>query len=276
MGDKKVIEASIALVKMLRLRQITSGFAKAGVKDDLAGEMNLGASVDDSVPCKITEFPENPKMEALESLINEIGDNKMVIITNYQYEIDMICKKFSIYNPMFIDGRTKGKDRPDIIKRFQEDPSYQIIVLHPAAAGHGITLTAARYMTFFSMTNNYEHEYQSAKRIERYGQRHKMTMYYMQARLNPTSLGLDNDSNYNESALETVDHALYRLIRSKEDIQTALIDKRPVQDFDFAMAATNEIFDQIVRRQDYVIEGFSDRAKSRDMEEQIQVENGLL
>jgi hypothetical protein len=274
-GNRKVIEASVALVKLLRLRQITSGFAKASDKAEDADDFHLAMSVDDQSPQKITEFAENPKMDALESLLDQIGENKMIVITNYQYEIDMICKRFAEFSPMFIDGRTKGRDRPEIITRFQNDPKFRLIVLHPAAAGHGITLTSARYMTFFSMTNNYEHEYQSAKRIERYGQQHEMTMYYMQGRLNPKALDLDEDKTYDRSALETVDHTLYKLVRDKEAVQTQLIDKQPVKDFDWATAATNEIFEQIAKRQEYV-ERIISRPEGFNLEESIQSENGLL
>jgi hypothetical protein len=275
-GDRKVIEASVALVKMLRLRQITSGFAKASDITDDGGEYHLAMSVDDFAPKLITEFPDNPKMDALEALLEQIGENKMIVITNYQHEIDMICKRFAEYGPMFIDGRTKGKDRPGIITRFQNDPKFRLIILHPAAAGHGITLTAARYMTFFSMTNNYEHEYQSAKRIERFGQKEEMTMYYMQGRLNPKALDIDDDRDYDPSALETVDHALYNLIREKESIQTLLIDKKPVKDFDWATAATNEIFEQITKRQEYVERINHNRPENFHMEESVHLENGLL
>lgn len=252
-GRKMVVEASTALVKALRLRQINSGFASALEEDqhqELQEQFMSGdwmAMAQKSSLKTITEFEVNPKLETLQDIVEEIGENKIVVVTNYKHEIDMIVKRFANMSPLFIDGRVPGKLRGDYVKRFQTDPSCRMICLHPQAAGHGITLTSARYMVFFSMTNNYEHEYQVAKRIQRLGQKNAMIMYYLQGQLDPGSVK-GYEKSKNKGMLETIDVALFNLIREKEAVQESLIDKHPRTDFNFEQRLFDDVLTQIMRR----------------------------
>ena len=75
-----------------------------------------------------------------------------------------------------IDGRTK--DASVLIERFQGG-DLDCLVCHPAAAGHGITLTAASYAIYYSMDFSYERYKQSKDRIHRKGQTRPCTYYHI-------------------------------------------------------------------------------------------------
>jgi superfamily II DNA or RNA helicase len=265
-GKPMVVEASTSLVKMLRLRQLTSGFASAieGQIEDLEAMDGYGTK-------QLADFPENPKMEVLSDIVNEIGSNKIVVVTSYQHEIDLIMNHFQgQFKCDFIDGRRKPEDRPALIRDFQSNPDFRLVCIHPQAAGHGLTLTAASYMVFFSLTPNFEHEYQAAKRIERMGQQNKMFMYYLQGRLDPSSM----DQEFYSPSCDTVDMVLYALLREKEWIQAQLIDGKKVKDFDMKERAFHDILEQMIRRHNE--KGTDTQGKDRVVQTLLRREDGLL
>ena len=266
-GIVRTVEASTSLVRLLRLRQITSGFASAA-----EGSMEqLGTFSEDPPPKLISDFPSNVKLDALEGIVDEIGESKIVVVANYTHEIDLIMERFKELRPNFIDGRKKAQDRPKVINDFQNNPSCRMVVLHPQAAGHGITLTAAHYMCFFSMTNNYEHEYQVAKRIERMGQKNSMIMLYLHGTLDPAAL---NGEFYSEQC-ETIDKALYRLLREKENTQANLIDNMSAKDFDMNEKAFHDILDQMIRRH-HNEPRTNNRGKGKDILQQVPGADGMF
>jgi len=55
------------------------------------------------------------------------------------------------------------------------------LICQPAAAGHGITLTAASYAIYYSHGYSFETYKQSRDRIHRTGQRHPCTYYHLVA-----------------------------------------------------------------------------------------------
>ena len=62
-----------------------------------------------------------------------------------------------------------------------QDKQLDCLVCHPAAAGHGITLTAASYAIYYSMDFSYERYQQSRDRIHRKGQTRPCTYYHIVA-----------------------------------------------------------------------------------------------
>ena len=121
----------------------------------------------------------NPKMDELRNLLEELGkDENVVIWANFRAEIDMIGNLLEDmgYSYGIIDGRTSNS--PELISKFQER-DLRILVCHPAAAGHGITLTSACYAIYYSMDFSYERYEQSRDRIHRKGQTKPCTYYHL-------------------------------------------------------------------------------------------------
>jgi SNF2 family DNA or RNA helicase len=81
-----------------------------------------------------------------------------------------------------IDGTVaRIEDRVEAVRRFQEDPNVRIFLGNAAAAGAGITLTAARHAVYESLSNQAAHWLQSLDRIHRRGQQRDVVCHVLVA-----------------------------------------------------------------------------------------------
>jgi len=154
--NESVVTADIALTKMLRLLQITSGFMK-----DTEG--------------KIIRLEDNPKRDALEGLIETIHDKILIwAVFEHDYEvIEEVCKKFG-KKMVKIVGSTPEKERIEALESFTKDSETTVFLGHPGAAGIGINLVEAPYMIYYSRTFSLENDTQSEARNYRAGsEQHK-------------------------------------------------------------------------------------------------------
>jgi len=120
-------------------------------------------------------YDEEPaKFLALDRLVEEIVDQageKVVIWSYYRFSLDHIARRFASRGLVRIDGTITGlDDRIQAVRRFQEDAETHIFLGNAAAAGAGITLTAARHAIYESYSNQAAHWLQSIDRIHRRGQ----------------------------------------------------------------------------------------------------------
>lgn len=92
----------------------------------------------------------------------------------WAHQRDQIIKKLGKkLKYAVIDGSvTSNKKRTQIINDF-EAGEYQTLLLHPASAGHGITLVRATATIWPSPTDNYEFWEQANRRMVRTGQKHR-------------------------------------------------------------------------------------------------------
>lgn len=151
--NEKTCVAKIALTKLLRLQQIASGF----FKDD-EGE--------------VTHYAKNPRLKALEEILEGIGcEHKVIIWSIFRDSYDQITGLLDRLglNHVCLYGGMTDKERDRSVKAFNEDPSVRVIVSNQAAGGTGINLTAASYAVYFSRSHNLEHDLQSEARCYRGG-----------------------------------------------------------------------------------------------------------
>jgi len=73
-----------------------------------------------------------------------------------------------------------AKARADIIDKFQRDTDPRVLVLQPQAASHGITLTAADTLVFWSPVLSVETFLQCIGRVDRVGQVNKVLVVMLQ------------------------------------------------------------------------------------------------
>ena len=192
-GLNVVIEAKNTLAKIMKLRQITSGYV--GHADGIVA---------------IESLANNPKLEELDSFIEELGDEKLVIACQFKEEIYTLLERYKHLGIAAIFGDESVTNRTENIKTFQTTNKIKIMVLQPAAAAHGITLTQAHYFMFLSLDYNFEFYYQTGKRIERLGQKNAMFVYHMLARTDTGS--------------QTIDHDLIDILKSKSSDRDILFD----------------------------------------------------
>ena len=123
---------------------------------------------------------ENNRYQALLDVLEETGDQKVVIWANYRYDIKKILKtireKYGYKSIKAFFGDTKDQDRQDIVNEFQDPSSeLQYIIANPRTAGYGLTLTLAHTVVYFSNSYDLEIRMQSEERVHRIGQTKKVT-----------------------------------------------------------------------------------------------------
>ena len=147
------------LTELLKLQQVANGFVKT----------NDG---------KIVDFKSNAKLKELMSILEE-SEDKCIIWANYVHNIEMIKKKleetYGKDSVVSIYGKDSVEVRNDSVEKFQHNDRCRFLVGNPTVGGYGLTLTAAKYVIYFSNSYNLEVRQQSEDRAHRYGQTSQVT-----------------------------------------------------------------------------------------------------
>lgn len=141
------------LTEILRLHQLTNGFLKNDEGD-------------------VTTF-DNPKITELDLILDEIS-GKVIIWANYLHNIDElhthITKRFGKGSCVTFYGATSLENRQKAVELFQTSPDCRFFIANPQTGGHGLTLTKAEYVIYYSNNYNLELRWQSEDRAHRIGQ----------------------------------------------------------------------------------------------------------
>lgn len=123
----------------------------------------------------------NAKYEAIDAILEKlISENKKVVIWSfYTASICEMLKRYSKYNPVFIDGSVSTEQRAVAVNNFQNAPDTRLFIGNPSAAGAGITLHSAYNAIYVSYSNQAAHFLQSLDRIHRRGQIAEKVYYYL-------------------------------------------------------------------------------------------------
>ena len=78
--------------------------------------------------------------------------------------------KYGSESVVSIFGETSQSDRMLAVDRFQNDSKCRFFVGNPTTGGYGLTLTAAKYVIYYSNNYNLEVRKQSEDRAHRIGQ----------------------------------------------------------------------------------------------------------
>lgn len=157
--DQGMITTNNALTQIMRLQQIVCGHLKL----DTGEVVSL----------------KNNRMDEMLAAIDE-SSGKIIIWANFRHDIFAIKlalqEKYGMNSVATYFGDTIAEDRSDIVERFQ-DPENELrfFVGQPRTGGYGLTLTEAHTMIYYSNSYDLEIRLQSEARIDRYGQKHKMT-----------------------------------------------------------------------------------------------------
>ena len=157
--EKGITSSANALTQIMRLQQIVCGH----VTLDSGEHVTL----------------KNNRVEELMSAIAEL-DGKIIIWAHFRHDIEAIRleiqKAYGMNSVATYFGDTTPEERSDIVLRFQ-DPSSDLrfFVGQPRTGGYGLTLTEASTMIYYSNGYDLEVRLQSEARIDRYGQKNKMT-----------------------------------------------------------------------------------------------------
>ena len=149
----ETILASSALVEVMKLRQLSSGFCYGENETHITGKS---------------------KLKELRSLLKEIGDRQVIIWCNFRYEIRTLLDALPSSDALW----SETTDRNEVIRNFQNG-RIQYLIANPQSAAHGLTFTNCNYAVYFSMNYSYELQKQSEDRIHRIGQDAKCTYYFL-------------------------------------------------------------------------------------------------
>jgi SNF2 family DNA or RNA helicase len=130
---------------------------------------------------EVVEFDISPRLNALMEVLDET-EHKVVIFVPFRHTIELVSRhltKEGVSNEI-INGDVPARERAEIIKRFQTAEHPRVLVIQPQAASHGVTLTAADTVVFWSPVMSVETYLQCVARIDRVGQVNSMTVVHLQ------------------------------------------------------------------------------------------------
>jgi SNF2 family DNA or RNA helicase len=153
----------------------------------------------------VVEFDVSPRLNALKETLDETS-NKVVVFVPYIHTIDIVVEYLRKQGESVavIQGSVSAQNRSDIVNQFQTSTDPRVLVIQPQSASHGITLTAADTIVFWSPVMSVETYLQCIGRIERVGQKNKMTVVHLQ--------GSD------------VERKMYAMLQGKVDSHQKIVD----------------------------------------------------
>jgi SNF2 family DNA or RNA helicase len=107
-------------------------------------------------------------------------------------------------NNDIINGDVSAAERGRIFNNFQTTNDLKVLLIQPQAASHGVTLTAADTIVFWSPVMSVETYLQCVARIDRVGQQNKMTVIHLQG--------------------SEVERRMYTMLQNKVDMHEKLVD----------------------------------------------------
>lgn len=120
---------------------------------------------------RIVHHLHDEKLDDLEQLIEEIGEEPLLVVYYWKSSLDRILKRFPKAKVMDDDGKliadwNKGK--------------IPILLLHPMGCAHGLNLQkGGKYQYWFDLGNgSYEGYYQMWRRLARQGQKYTVTVFH--------------------------------------------------------------------------------------------------
>jgi SNF2 family DNA or RNA helicase len=151
------VTAPNGLVKLIRLRQITSGFVTADGED---------------CPERIS----NEKIDALEDLLDGITE-PVVVFAEFRWDLDAIRTVAEKLGRRY--GEVSGALKDGIDENSLMNPNVDVVGVNWKAGGVGIDLTRARYVVIYSSTYSSADYEQGLARVHRPGQTRPVTFYHL-------------------------------------------------------------------------------------------------
>jgi SNF2 family DNA or RNA helicase len=180
------ISAVNAAAKLSKLLQISGGAVYSDTKE-------------------VVEFDISPRLNALLEVLEE-REHKTLVFVPYTHTIELVSRFLNdkgVDNEI-INGSVSAGARSAIVNKFQTTPSPKVLIIQPQAASHGVTLTAADTIVFWSPVMSVETYLQCIARIDRVGQKNRMTVVHLQ--------GSD------------VEKRMYAMLQTKVDSHEKLVD----------------------------------------------------
>lgn len=177
----------------LKLRQLSSGFMT------LKGEDNERLQM---------EFDENPKLDALQELVEAIPwDCKAIIFHHFVYSNHLISNRLTEMKVKHARIWGGQKDPLGELKKFKDDPACRVLVINSKSGSSSLNLQNANYIFFWEEPESPIDRTQAERRCWRPGQERRVLVYTLLTR-------------------DTVDVQQFQSNRAGRDLLKDLLDGR--------------------------------------------------
>jgi SNF2 family DNA or RNA helicase len=129
---------------------------------------------------EVIEFDVSNRLKAIQEVIEE-ASHKVLVFVPFTHTIELLRKYLEGKGITcgVINGQVPVNRRHDIIQDFQDTDNVQVLIIQPQAASHGLTLTAANVIVWYSPVTSVETYLQANARINRPGQKNPMTIVHV-------------------------------------------------------------------------------------------------
>ncbi len=206
--NSQACTATLAIVKALRLMQITSGFVSVESRDG------------DDIEQVAYDLENTPKDAALRELLQELvieGKHKVLIWSVWRHNygrIQRICDELGIRSVQ-VNGDISSAQQRKNVDTFKNDPDCMVFSGHPGSGGIGINLVEAGYSIFYSRNFKLVEYLQARARNHRGGSLEQ---------------GHENITHYDLVCDGTIDELAVQKLASKFDMSEKLLDGNFLKD----------------------------------------------
>lgn len=154
---------------------------------------------------EVVEFDVSNRLQVVLEVIEE-SSHKVLVFVPFTHTIELL-KTYLIKNNIVcevINGAVPVNRRSSIVDDFQNTDQVKVLIIQPQAASHGLTLTAANTVIWYSPVMSVETYLQANARINRPGQKNAMTIVHVKG--------------------SEVEERLYRMLNNNIDNHTKIID----------------------------------------------------
>ena len=154
---------------------------------------------------EVVEFDVSNRLQVVLEVIEE-SSHKVLVFVPFTHTIELL-KTYLIKNNIVcevINGAVPVNRRSSIVDDFQNTDRVKVLIIQPQAASHGLTLTAANTVIWYSPVMSVETYLQANARINRPGQKNAMTIVHIKG--------------------SEVEERLYRMLNNNIDNHTKIID----------------------------------------------------
>lgn len=213
-------EVSYSTVKIKQTKQLTDAYSNLIGKLKLAFKEGTVTAANEGVLfSKLLQlssgwvYTQNKGVVALDNTprvkelldIYEQAAGKVICFVAFRHGAEELHKRvMKKANSLLVHGGTNKTQRDAIFNSFQNSSEKQLLIAHPQCMAHGLTLTSANTIVWFTPTTSLEIYEQANARITRPGQVYKALIIHLTG--------------------SPIESKIYSRLRSKAKVQGALLD----------------------------------------------------
>jgi SNF2 family DNA or RNA helicase len=193
------------LVKEMQIKTAGETISTVNAAASLTRLLQLSGGAVYTDDGNVVEFDITPRLSVLQEVLDE-ALHKVLIFIPYKHTLTLVQRHLEsagISNEI-ISGDVTALQRADVFKNFQQNTDPRVLLIQPQAASHGVTLTAADTVIFWSPVMSVETYLQCIARIDRVGQNNSMTVIHLQG--------------------SEVERRMYTMLQNKVSLHEKLVD----------------------------------------------------